>query len=624
MTNKLITKDKSLMTNFFKQTLASAIGTILGLAIFSGVSFFGLIVLLIAIAASSKDTTAQVKNKSVLVFDLSTIIQDSEPSSGGILQKTLTGVDEEQISLRKAIASIEEAQKDSRIVGIYLDGSRANAINSLGYASLKEIRKALEKFRASGKKIYAYGVDWSEKEYYLGSVADQVILNPLGVMEINGLSSQPLFLANALDKFGIGVQVVRVGKFKGAVEPFLLNKLSPENREQTQKLLDDFWREWRVSVGGTRKIAPEKLQAIANNQALLEADAAKNNGLVDQVAYPDQVVADLKKLTDSDKDDKSFRNISLTDYAKVIEPDAVTVSNSDKKIAVVYAEGEIVNGKGETGEVGGDRFAKIFRQIRQDEDIKAVVLRINSPGGSAIASEVMQREIKLTRQTKPVIVSMGDIAASGGYWIAMDSNRIFAEPTTITGSIGVFGLLLNGQKLGNNNGITWDSVKTSKYADVQTASRPKSPEELEIYQRSVNRIYYTFINKVAQGRKLSPQKVAEIAQGRVWSGAAAKEIGLVDEIGGLNSAIEYAAKEAKVGKNWEIQEYPKVSSLEERLFGTTEEEVQTKLGLETNQPQQVNPLMAEVNKLQSEIKILQTMNDPQGVYARLPFNLNIE
>lgn len=624
MTNKLITKDKSLMTNFFKQTLSSAIGTILGLAIFSGVSFFGLIVLLVAIATSSKDTTTQVKNKSVLVFDFSTIIQDSEPSSGGILQKTLTGVDEEQISLRKAIASIEEAEKDSRIVGIYLDGSRANAINSLGYASLKEIRKALEKFRASGKKIYAYGVDWSEKEYYLGSVADQVILNPLGVMEINGLSSQPLFLANALDKFGIGVQVVRVGKFKGAVEPFLLNKLSPENREQTQKLLDDFWREWRVSVGKTRKIAPEKLQAIANNQALLEADAAKTNGLVDQVAYPDQVVADLKKLTDSDKDDKSFRNISLTDYAKVIEPDAVTVSNSDKKIAVVYAEGEIVNGKGETGEVGGDRFAKIFRQIRQDEDIKAVVLRINSPGGSAIASEVMQREIKLTRQTKPVIVSMGDIAASGGYWIAMDSNRIFAEPTTITGSIGVFGLLLNGQKLGNNNGITWDSVKTSKYADVQTASRPKSPEELEIYQRSVNRIYYTFINKVAQGRKLSPQKVAEIAQGRVWSGAAAKEIGLVDEIGGLNSAIEYAAKEAKLGKNWEIQEYPKVSSLEERLFGTTEEEVQTKLGLETNQPQQVNPLMAEVNKLQSEIKILQTMNDPQGVYARLPFNLNIE
>ncbi|HLP92174.1 MAG TPA: signal peptide peptidase SppA [Nostocaceae cyanobacterium] len=612
------------MTNFFKQTLSSAIGTILGLAIFSGVSFFGLIVLLVAIATSSKDTTTQVKNKSVLVFDFSTIIQDSEPSSGGILQKTLTGVDEEQISLRKAIASIEEAEKDSRIVGIYLDGSRANAINSLGYASLKEIRKALEKFRASGKKIYAYGVDWSEKEYYLGSVADQVILNPLGVMEINGLSSQPLFLANALDKFGIGVQVVRVGKFKGAVEPFLLNKLSPENREQTQKLLDDFWREWRVSVGKTRKIAPEKLQAIANNQALLEADAAKTNGLVDQVAYPDQVVADLKKLTDSDKDDKSFRNISLTDYAKVIEPDAVTVSNSDKKIAVVYAEGEIVNGKGETGEVGGDRFAKIFRQIRQDEDIKAVVLRINSPGGSAIASEVMQREIKLTRQTKPVIVSMGDIAASGGYWIAMDSNRIFAEPTTITGSIGVFGLLLNGQKLGNNNGITWDSVKTSKYADVQTASRPKSPEELEIYQRSVNRIYYTFINKVAQGRKLSPQKVAEIAQGRVWSGAAAKEIGLVDEIGGLNSAIEYAAKEAKLGKNWEIQEYPKVSSLEERLFGTTEEEVQTKLGLETNQPQQVNPLMAEVNKLQSEIKILQTMNDPQGVYARLPFNLNIE
>ncbi|HLO83860.1 MAG TPA: signal peptide peptidase SppA [Nostocaceae cyanobacterium] len=611
------------MTNFLKQTLASAIGTLLGLAIFSSVSFFGLIVLLVA-ATSSKDTGPEVKNKSVLVFDLATKITDSEPDSSKFLQKTLAGKDESEISLRKVIESIEKAQKDSRIVAIYLDGSRSSATSNLGYASLKEIRQALEKFRAAGKQIYAYGMDWGEKEYYLSSVANKIILNPVGLMEVNGLSSQPMFLTGALQKYGVGVQVVRVGKFKGAVEPFILDKLSPENREQTQKLLDDVWLEWRGVVGESRKIQPDKLQAIANNQAILEANAAKANGLVDQVAYLDQVVADLKKITDSDKDDKSFRNIDLTEYAEVSGTSLGVVRNSDNKIALVYAEGEIVDGKGEDGEIGGDRFAKIFRQLRQDKDVKAIVLRINSPGGSATASEVMQREIKLTRQDKPVIVSMGDIAASGGYWIASDSNRIFAEPNTITGSIGVFGILFNGQKLGNNNGVTWDSVKTAKYADAQTASRPKSPEELALYQRSVNRIYYMFINKVAQGRKIPAQKVAEIAQGRVWSGVAAKEIGLVDEIGGLNQAIAHAAKEAKLGDNWEVQEYPRVSTFEERFFGKALEEASANLGVEKAQSKSVNPLMAELNKFQQEVEILQKMNDPQGVYARLPFNLKIE
>ncbi|MHC5728962.1 MAG: signal peptide peptidase SppA, partial [Nostoc sp.] len=306
---------------------------------------------------------------------------------------------------------------------------------------------------------------------------------------------------------------------------------------------DDVWGEWRTTVGASRKIEPGKLQAIADNQALVEATQAKTSGLVDQIAYPDEVVADLKKLTHSDQEDKTFRQISLNSYSQVSGKSLGVERNSKNQIAVVYAEGEIVDGKGVDGQVGGDRFAKIFNKLRQDKDVKAVVLRINSPGGSATAAEVMQREIKLTREVKPVVVSMGDVAASGGYWIASDSNRIFAEPNTITGSIGVFGLLFNGQKLANDNGITWDSVKTARYADNQTVSRPKSPQELVIYQRNVNRIYNMFLNKVSQGRKLPEQKVAEIAQGRVWSGVAAKEIGLVDEIGGLNSAIAYAAKQ---------------------------------------------------------------------------------
>ncbi|MFM6104858.1 MAG: signal peptide peptidase SppA [Sphaerospermopsis kisseleviana] len=610
------------MNNFFKQTCASLIGSLLGLIIFSGVGSLGLLFLIIA--ATAKDTSPQVKDKSMLVFDLSMKITDSQPSANDFLQKTLTGVDEEQITLRKVIETVEKAQRDPRIVGIYIDATKSGTASSLGYASLKEIRQALDKFRASGKKIIAYSTDWNEREYYLSSVADKIVLNPVGMMEINGLSSQPIFLTGALEKYGIGVQVVRVGKFKGAVEPFLLDKLSPENRQQTQKLLDDVWGEWRTSVGKSRKIQPEKLQAIANNQAILESTAAKANGLVDQIAYQDEVFADLKNLTASDEDDKNFRQINMTDYVEVPGKSMGVERNSENKIAVVYAEGEIVDGKGEDGQIGGDRFAQIFRKIRQDEDVKSVVLRINSPGGSATASEIIQREIKLTRQVKPVIISMGDVAASGGYWIASDSNRIFAEKNTITGSIGVFGILFNGEKLANNNGITWDTVKTAQFADTQTAARPKSPQELALYQRSVNRIYNMFINKVAEGRKLPQQKVAEIAQGRVWSGVAAKQIGLVDDIGGLNVAIEYAAKAAKLGNDWEVEEYPRVTTLEERFFGRTLQEAQAKLGIEKNLIQPNNPLLAEFEKFTQEVAILQKMNDPQGIYARLPFNLKID
>ncbi|MBD2445378.1 signal peptide peptidase SppA [Dolichospermum sp. FACHB-1091] len=605
------------MNNFIKQTLASLIGNLLGLTIFSGLSTLGFLLILIAVA-SSQNSGPTVKDKSVLVFDLSLKITDSESNSSELLQKTLSGVNENSITLRKVVETLDKAGRDQRIVGIYIDGTNANS--GVGYASLREIRQALERFRQTGKKIIAYSTDWNEREYYLSSVANQIVVNPMGAMEMNGLSSQPMFLAGALQKYGIGVQIVRVGKFKGAVEPLILDKLSPENREQTQKLLDDIWGEWRRAVGKSRNIQPQKLQAIANNQPILEATAAQANGLVDKTAYQDQVFTDLKKLTGQQEKDKTFTKINLGDYAEVPGESV----DSDHKIAVVYAEGEIVNGSGNDGEIGGDRFAKIFTKIRENSQIKAVVLRINSPGGSATAAEIMQREIKLTRQIKPVIVSMGDVAASGGYWIASDSNRIFAEPNTITGSIGVFGVLFNGQKLGNNNGITWDTVKTSEYADQQTISRPKSAQELEVYQRSVDRIYNLFLQKVSQGRKLPTAKVAEIAQGRVWSGTAAKEIGLVDEIGGLNVAIEYAAKQAKLGNNWELQEYPQVGSWGERFFGKKLDETKAKLGIEKTEIKINNPLINELGKFQQEIKILQTMNDPQGIYTRLPVNLKIE
>ncbi len=611
------------MRNFFKQTFASLLGTVLGLFIFFGISTTGILLLLFAVS-SSRDTTPQVTDKSVVVFDLSMNITDRAPGSGELLQRALSGAEAPRMTLRSVLDTLEKARLDPRIVGIYLDARGTTRSGNTGFASLTEIRQALEKFRESGKKVVAYGVGLNERDYYLSSVADTIILNPIGLMEVKGLSSQPMFLAGALEKFGLGVQVVRVGKFKGGIEPFILNELSPENRQQIQKLLDDVWGDWRTTVGSNRKITPQKLQAIADTQAILTATEAKASGLIDQVAYMDEVVTDLKKLTASKETDRTFRQINLRNYAQVSGKNLGVERNSQNKIAVVYAEGEIVDGNGEDEQVGGDRFARILSRIRQDDAVKAVVLRINTPGGSATASEVMQREVQLTREVKPVVVSMGDVAASGGYWIASDSSRIFAESTTITGSIGVFGVLFNGQKLANDNGITWDTVKTARYADHPTVTRPKSPQELEIYQRSVNRIYSLFLDKVVQGRKLPEEKVAEIAQGRVWSGIAAKEIGLVDEIGGLNAAIAYAAQEAKLDNDWQLQEYPRVSSLEERFFGRAVQEITTILEMAGVSVQPTNPLIAEFQKLQQEMLILQKMNDPYGIYTRLPFNFRLE
>ncbi|PSB35072.1 signal peptide peptidase SppA [Chlorogloea sp. CCALA 695] len=610
------------MRNFIKQTFTSAIGSLLGLFIFFGLGTVGLIGLLIA---AGQDKSTQVKNKSVLVLDLALNITDSKPnsSSSAALQEALSGEDRNRVTLRTVLDTLEKARRDPRIVGIYLDGSRSSGESSTGFATLKEVRSALEKFRAAGKTIVTYNVEWSERDYYLSSVANKIIINPLGAMELNGLSSQPIFLAGALEKYGIGIQIIRVGKFKAAVEPFILTKLSPENRQQTERLLGDVWGEWQSAVSKSRKVSIDKLQQIADNQGILEASVAKSNGLVDKVAYFDEVLGDLKQLTGSKAEERTFEQVSLVDYSEVSGKSLGVERNSKNHIAVVYAEGTIVDGQGGVGEVGGDRFARIFRRLQQDKTVKAIVLRVNSPGGSATASEVMQREIKLVGKTKPVIVSMGDVAASGGYWIATDANRIFAEPNTITGSIGVFGVLPNFQKLANNNGITWDVVKTATLADSQTVSRPKSPQELAVYQSSVNRLYNLFLSKVAQGRNLPAQKVAEIAQGRVWSGVAAKEIGLVDEIGGIDAAISYAAKQAKLGNDWQVTEYPAVRSFEQRLFGQLGNEARVRLGGEATSKSK-DLLTVEFLKLQKELEVLQTMNDPMGVYARLPFTLHIE
>ncbi|MEW5860431.1 MAG: signal peptide peptidase SppA [Cyanobacteriota bacterium] len=604
------------MRSFLKQTFASLLGSLFGLILFFGLGTGGLIFLLIAVAL--KDTGPEIEDKSVLVIDQSLTITDSDPisSTSEAISEALSGEENKSVRLRTVLDAIEQATKDKRIVGVYLDGSGSSS-SSTGFATLREVRSALEKFRKSGKKIVAYNMDLGKREYYLTSVADTIVMNPLGTIEMNGLRSESMFLTGALEKYGVGVQIIRVGKFKSAVEPYVLTKLSPENRQQTQNLLGDLWGDFLTTVSQGRKLNPKQLQAIADTQGILTAPEAKKRGFVDRVAYLDQVVADLKKLTGRTEENKSFRQISLVTYANATQTEGKN-RTSDNKIALLYAEGEIVDGEGTSRQVGGERFAKQLRRLRLDKDVKAVVLRVNSPGGSASASEVIQREVRLTRQVKPVIVSMGDVAASGGYWISTYANQIYAEPNTITGSIGVFGMLLNFQKLANNNGITWDVVKTSKFADSNTVSRPKTPQELAIYQRFVNQIYGQFLNKVADSRKLSKQKVAEIAQGRVWSGQDAKQLGLVDEIGGIDDAIKSAAVTAKLGENWELEEYPKVRSLEQRILKQF-------AGGENAQIKQPSDLLsAELLKLQEELATLTTMNDPRGIYARLPYNLRID
>ncbi|AOX00023.1 signal peptide peptidase SppA [Moorena producens PAL-8-15-08-1] len=601
------------MRQFLQQTFASLVGSLAGLILFFSLATSGFLFLLIAVA--SKDTGPQVQDKSVLVFDLSVNISDTNPTSSTseVIEEVLSGQQTNIIPLRKVLDTLDKATKDKRIVALYLDGSASKTVGNTGLANLKEVREALERFRAAGKKIIAYDVDLGEREYYLSSVADTIILNPMGVIEINGLNSSQLFLTGALQKYGIGVQVVRVGKYKSAVEPFLLKQLSSESREQTRELLDDIWDEFLTTVGKSREITPKTLQAIANSQGMLIASEAKRQGLVDQVGYFDEVITTLKELTGEKEKDKSFRKIKLATYARAKSPYSKN-RKSKHKIAVVYAEGSIVDGQGNLEQVGGKRFAKQLRELRLDKDIKAVVLRVNSPGGSATASEIIQREVRLIREEKPVIVSMGNVAASGGYWISTYSDRIFAEPNTITGSIGVFGVLFNIQELANNNGLTWDIVQTASLADIQSTVRPKTDQELAIYQTMVNQIYDQFIDKVAESRKLPKGKVKDIAQGRVWSGIDAKQIGLVDEIGGINHAIEYAAKQAKLKDDWKVEEYPKNPSFEERILETLTNDVRV------TSRQLPEPLTTELLKLKDDLAILTTLNDPKGIYSILPFN----
>jgi protease-4 len=607
------------MKNFF----TSMLGALMALVVFSIGSVLLLVGIFTAMAAlgGAEKAGPSFERGSYLVFNLSTNISDAPPP----VDLGIFGGGEETIQLRTVTRALRAAAKDSRIAGVFVTGDLTPAAFGSGYAALKEVRTALNDFKASGKPVVAYLTHATTKSYYLASAASDLALDPYGLIFMPGLASEPTFFAGAFEKYGINVQVTRVGKYKSAVEPFTRREMSPENREELQDLLGDIWSGLLADIGPSRDLTPEKIQATVDTEGLIRAAAAKENGLVDRIAYRDEVYDGLKAKTGRAGSKEPFKQVTLADYAKVArdvvdapKPDGEPAKAGSRggRVAVVYAEGEIVDGEGDDGQVGGTRFSRELRKLRHDESIKAVVLRVNSPGGSASASEVIGREIRLLRKVKPVVVSMGSYAASGGYWIAAYGDKIFAEPMTITGSIGVFGLQFDVKKLANDFGITFDSVKTGKFADALTLSRPKTPEELAVLQRMVDWIYAEFVAKVAEARGLTPARVEEIAQGRVWSGVDAKANGLVDELGGLDAAIAFAAEKAGLGGAPRLTEFPRqkelIEVIQEWVDGVAPRYASSR------------SLTAQIAaRVEAELKVLRAFNDPAGIYARLPVNLQI-
>jgi protease-4 len=603
------------MREFLKWMAASALGTLVGLLTFmvlAGIGMGSLLVLLIATA--SRETEALVDPDSILVLDLATDIRDSVPPSGAslVLEETLAGSPTQAISIYQAINAIRAAADDDNIKGLFIYGN-----SNEGLATLGELRAALATFQSADKPIFAYEVGWSERDYYLTSLADTVVLDSTGLMELNGFAAETQFLAGALDQYGIGVQVLRAGRYKSAIEPFVRTENSPEEEAQLQALLSDLWQTVLQTVAESRDATTTQLQQVADDGGIVLASEAEQLDLVDRTAYYDDILTDLQVLTDSEADaGEDIPSIDLVSYSNMVADEPGFGSRD--VIAVVYAEGDILFGEGGEGFIGSDSFSRTLRDLRLDEDVKAVVLRINSPGGSATASEIAADAISRLGDEKPVIVSMGNLAASGGYMMAAAGDRIYASPTTITGSIGVFGLLLNLQDIANRNGITWDVVKTAQFADLGTLARPQSPEELALQQDLVDELYERFITIVAEGRDLTPAQVEAVAQGRVWSGIDAQAAGLVDEIGGIEQAIAAAASDAEL-EEWQVEEYPQPRTLEDQIFDSLFGTLSSRLPFSNS-----HPIVAELQTAQDQLALLETVNDPHGVYARLSFTLEVK
>jgi protease IV len=533
------------MLNFLKNILATVLGIV--------ISFFFIFFIALGIIAATVGggETTEVKENSVLKISLNEPIIDREVNNPLNIDR-LQGESERKAGLKDILNSIEKAKNDERIQGIYMNIEYPNA----SMATLEEIRNKLQEFKEETDKfIISYSEVYSQKAYYISSVADEVYLNPEGVLELRGLAYQGMFFKGFLKKMEVEAQIIRHGKFKAAVEPFMLDKMSAANREQVNKFLSSIWSNFLKEIAEDRNLTLEELDNFAENLSIQQAQDAVQHQLADALLYKDQVLDTLRNrlniLAEGD-----IEVVGLSAYKNAV---VKSKKYNKDKIAVIYAYGEIRGGEGDDEIIGSERISRAIREAREDNKVKAIVLRVNSPGGSALASETILREAKLARDEKPLVVSMGDVAASGGYYIACHADTIVANPTTITGSIGVFGVLMNAKKLYNNKlGINIDTVKTSKYADMGSMYRALTTTERAIIQNSVEQVYDTFITHVSEGRSMSKEAVDAIGQGRVWTGTDALGLGLVDVLGGLEDAIEIAVNMA------DLENY-RISSLPEQL-----------------------------------------------------------
>jgi len=588
------------MKNFLKYTLATITGIII-----ASILFFVVILASFSAIVSSGNKPVAISNNSILVLKAGVPIPDrgdQNPFSGvDLLNMTFAPVP----GLNDILHNIEKASGDSKIKGILIE----NGLLPSGWATTEEIRNALLKFREGGKFVISYS-DYilTQECYYLATAADKIYINPGSMVEFKGLSSEVMFYKKALEKIGVEVQVTRHGKFKGAVEPFILDKLSEENKTQIKDYAGSLWNQVISDISKSRDIPADKLNLIADNIDGNLAPKALETKLVDGLLYRDVLIDTLKVLSGISKD-KDLNLISMNKYIKV--PETKMMYSVKNKIALVYASGTIVTGKGNDNNIGGNYYADIIRKVRRDTSVKAIVLRVDSPGGSAIASDIMWRELDLAAKVKPVVISMGNYAASGGYYISAPGTKIYADPMTISGSIGVFGLIPNaGKLLEEKLGLTTEIVKTNKNSDFPSIYRPMNSYEKELMQMSIEKIYSDFVARVASGRRMSAASVDSIGQGRVWSGTSALRIGLIDEIGGLKDAINGAAKLAGV-ESYSIRELPVLEDPYTKILSQLSGEIR------------ISILKNELGESVKYYKMFQEIKDMSGIQARLPYFIDI-
>ncbi|HRS53797.1 MAG TPA: signal peptide peptidase SppA [Bacteroidales bacterium] len=593
------------MKNFFKTLLASTIGSIIGFSIAFAIVVFMTIGIISSLVSIPKTGTLLIPQNSVLMLKLDKPIYDRTPDN------PLSNFNFNELSsintpgLDKIIMAIKKAKSDNRIKGIYLELSAIPA----SISTLSEIKKVLADFKSSGKFIIAYSETYTQKSYYIASVADSIFLNPQGAIDFKGLTAQVGFIKGTLNKLNIEMQIIRHGKYKSAVEPLTLDKMSEANKEQTYTYVLGLWEEILKELSKARNISHEELNKIADELLVQDPQNALKYKLIDKLYYKDQVISTLQKYLSLNENAKvSF--VSLEKYVNDLKPFDIKTKTKNK-IAVIYAEGEIESGEGDFQTIGSEKLSKTIRKARSDSSIKAIVLRINSPGGSALASEIIWREIILAKKNKPVIVSMGSIAASGGYYIACPANKIFAQPYTLTGSIGVFGVIPNFKKFFSDKlGITFDYVNTNKHSDYISVVRGMDPYEKLVLQNSIERIYETFINHVAESRNMTPTYVDSIGQGRIWNGIDAKKIGLIDEIGGIEDAILEAAKMSGI-TDYNIIALPEhkdpFTKIIDELTGSLPEEI----------------IKKQLGEAYIWYNYINKTKQLQGVQARLPFEINI-